>query len=172
MLLKHIVLATMAASLAFSAGAETTPPSANLNVALTGEVPVKQGTLDVESVDPYVVAGQPIPLRIPQSWDGKRQWLYKLDFDFNTDCDAVRVKFDSPNWGEKGPLLTHTEMPDAKLEVIVADAEGDVATGDIREVSGGRYISGVLLAPRPVGSQPLSAGEYRGALTITFEPKL
>jgi hypothetical protein len=172
MLIKHIALATVTASLAFSAGAETTPPSVNLNVALAGDVPVKQGTLKVESLDPYVSTSQPIPLQIPQSWDGKRQWLYQLGFDFNTDCDAVRVKFDSPNWGEKGPILTHTEMPDAKLEVIVADAEGDMAPGEIREVSSIGYVSGILLAPRPVGSQPLSAGEYQGVLHVTFEPKL
>ncbi|VVE10872.1 hypothetical protein [Pandoraea fibrosis] len=172
MLIKHIALATMATSLAFSVGAETTLPSANLNVALAGEIPVKQGTLEVDSLDPFVFEHEPVPLRIPQSWDGKRQLLRSFDFRFKTDCDAIRVKFDSPNWGEKGPLLTHTEMPDAKLEVIVADAEGDVVTGDVREVPGGTYISGILLAPRPVGSQPLRAGEYRGALTITFEPKL
>ncbi|QHE91579.1 hypothetical protein [Pandoraea fibrosis] len=179
MLIKHIALATMAASLAFSAGAETTPPSANLNVALAGEVPVER---DFLRVTPSVNLSAPLNVSFS---DLSIQQL--LSFDIVSSYERVGITLLNQATLIKGSVtrLFHDENPDYYLSSNLLAKLGSTPTSDdilydkkkpfvltnFRAARGEKLYFGIKNIGRH-SHETMLPGKYGINFTLVFEPRL
>ncbi|AJC21269.1 hypothetical protein [Pandoraea pulmonicola] len=179
MLIKHIVLATMAASLAFSAGAETTPPSANLNVALTGDVPVER---DFLKVTPSVNLSSPLNVSLS---DLSIQQL--LSFDIVSSYERIGITLLNQATLIKGPItrLFHDENPDYYLSSHLLAKLGSTPTSadilydkkkpffitNFRASRGEKLYFGIKMTGRN-SHETMMPGKYGTHFTLVFDPIL
>jgi hypothetical protein len=179
MLIKHIALATVTASLAFSAGAETTPLSANLNVVLAGDVPVEQ---DFLRVTPSVNLSSPLKVSLS---DHRIQQL--LSFDIVSSYERVGITLLNQATLIKGSItrLFHDENPDyylssnllAKLGApptwndILYDRKQPFVIKNFGAPRGEKFYFGIKMTGRN-SHETMMPGKYGTRFTLVFEPRL